>query len=47
MEQNNTLKVLLEKINVIAELKEKIKFNANATLLLDKLVIELEGCENK
>ena len=47
VEQNNTLKVLLEKINVIAELKEKIKFNANATLLLDKLVIELEGCENK
>ena len=43
--QKNELKALLNKINIISTLKEKIKFNANATLLLDKLIIELEGCE--
>ena len=41
----NDLSTTLDKINVTATLREKIKFNANATLLVDKLIIELEGCE--
>ena len=36
---------IINKINVIMELREKIKFNVNNNLLLDKLIIELEGCE--
>lgn len=45
VEEENKLEVLLKKINVISSLIEKIEFNANATLLVDKLIIELEGCE--
>ena len=41
----NKLEIIIKKINIIANLKEKIKYNANATLLVDKLIIELEGCE--
>lgn len=45
VEKLNELEQILYKINLISILKEKIKFNANATLLLDKLVISLEGCD--
>ena len=45
MAEQNSLENILKKINVISFMKEKIKFNANATLLMDKLIIELEGCE--
>ena len=45
--KSNTLDELSSKINVIINLKEKIKFNANSNLLMDKLVIGLEGCEEK
>ena len=38
---NATLK-LLKKINIISQMKEKIKFNANSDLLMDKLIISLE-----
>ena len=38
---------LISKINVIINLREKIKFNVNNNLLMDKLIIELEGCEIK
>ena len=41
----NELETIIKKINIIANLKEKTKYNANATLLVDKLIIELEGCE--
>ena len=45
IEEKNDLKTILNKINVLSNIEEKIKFNANATLLIDKLIIELEGCE--
>ena len=45
IEEKNDLKTILNKINVLSNIEEKIKFNANATLLMDKLIIELEGCE--
>ena len=38
---NNTFNNLIYKINKIIELKEHIKINANQSLLLDKLIIEL------
>lgn len=43
--EKNELETILNKINIISNIKEKTKFNANATLLMDKLIIELEGCE--
>ena len=36
---------IIRKINVIMELREKIKYNINNNLLMDKLIIELEGCD--
>ena len=42
---NNSIDLLMFKINVIMNLREKIKFNVNSNLLMDKLIIELEGCE--
>ena len=33
-----------KKINVIIDLKEKIKYNINTNLLMDKLLMEFEGC---
>ena len=44
--KKNNLNTLTSKINVIMELREKIKFNANANMLMDKLLIELERCDN-
>ena len=43
--RKNKIDVIISKINVIMNLKEKIKFNINNNLLMDKLLIELEGCE--
>ena len=43
--ENTNLDALTQKINVIMNLRELIKFNVNNNLLMDKLVIELEGCE--
>ena len=43
--KKNKIDVIISKINVIMNLKEKIKFNINNNLLMDKLLIELEGCE--
>lgn len=43
VEQNNDLNTIIHKINVIMNLRENIKFNANTNLLMDKLIIELEG----
>lgn len=42
---NNKLEDITSKINVIINLREKIKFNVNANLLMDKLIIELEGSD--
>lgn len=47
IEKKNTLDEITSKINVIMDLREKIKFNINSSLLIDKLIIELKGCENK
>ena len=44
--KKNKIDVIIAKINVIMNLKEKIKFNINNNLLMDKLLIELEGCEH-
>lgn len=43
--EKNQLDEVTSKINVIMDLREKIKFNVNSNLLMDKLIIELEGCE--
>lgn len=45
--EKNNINSLISKINVIMDLREKIKFNINPNLLMDKLIIELEGCEKK
>lgn len=41
----SNVKTLCKKINVILETKEKIKNNANTVLVLDKLILKLEGAE--
>ncbi len=41
--QNNTIEQITNKLLTLNNLKEKIKFNANTNLLMDKLIIELEG----
>ena len=43
-EKNNT-QFIISKINVIMNLRDLIKFNINNNSLLDKLIIELKGCE--
>ena len=45
IEKKNSLNEITSKINVIMDLREKIKFNINSNMLMDKLIIELEGCE--
>lgn len=40
---NNTLLEINKKIEIIIKLKENVKYNANAQLLIDKLIIELVG----
>ena len=45
VEKKNNLNEITYKINVIMNLREKIKFNINNNMLMDKLIIELEGCE--
>ncbi len=46
IEEKNTLDSITSKINVIMNLREKIKFNVNPNMLMDKLIIELERCED-
>ena len=41
--KNNTIKTIAKKISIILEYKEKINYNANTNLLMDKLLITLEG----
>ena len=42
IEKNNTINNICDKIDVIFKAREKVKFNANAALLMDKLIIDLE-----
>lgn len=41
--KNNTIDELCQKINKLVELKDLIKYNINTSLLMDKLIISLEG----
>ena len=41
--QNNTINEICHKINILLKNKQNIKYNANLNLLMDKLIIELEG----
>lgn len=41
--ENNTTRQLCKKINILLKAKENIKYNANINLLIDKLIIDLEG----
>ena len=47
IEEKNNLNEITSKINVIMDLREKIKFNVNSNLLMDKLIIELGRCDKK
>lgn len=42
----NNIDKLIEKINVILKLKDLIKYNVNTSLLMDKLILELEEVQN-
>lgn len=39
----NNIQTICSKLKVLTEFKEKIKYNANVNLLMDKLIITLEG----
>ena len=41
--EKNNIKKISEKLKILSEFKEKIKYNANINLLMDKLIITLEG----
>ena len=43
--EKNDIQFIISKINVIMNLRDLIKFNINNNSLLDKLIIELKGCE--
>ncbi len=45
--EKNSLDEITSKMNVIMDLRENIKFNVNNNMLMDKLIIELEGCEKE
>ncbi len=44
--QNNSQIKLCDKIKKIMQLQDRIKYNANISLLMDKLIIELEAINN-
>lgn len=41
----NNIVNITKKINIIVDLKDKIKYNINVNLLMDKLLISFKGCE--
>ena len=41
--EKNKLKDLCRKLKVIMDKKQNIRYNANTNLLMDKLIIDLEG----
>ena len=41
--KNNTVNEICHKIDILLKNKQNIKYNANLNLLMDKLIIELEG----
>lgn len=40
---SNTILDISKKLDIIMELQEKLKINANSNLLLDQLIIRMEG----
>ena len=40
---SNTINQIISKINFLLEAKNNIKFNANINLLIDKLIIDMDG----
>ena len=38
----NTITTICQKLSILTEFKDKIKYNANTNLLMDKLIITLE-----
>ena len=42
IKKNNTIEQICDKINVILKQREKIKYNVNAMLLIEKFILELE-----
>lgn len=45
--EKNDIECIIDKINVIMKLRDLIKFNINQNALMDKLIIELKGCESR
>ena len=43
--KNNTIHSITNKINILIKPKNKINFNTNTSLLIDKLILELERCD--
>lgn len=41
--EKNTIQTICNKLNILTDFKERIKYNANTNLLMDKLIIDLEG----
>ena len=41
--KNNSIKKLCKKINILIESKETVKYNVNSNLLMDKLILDMEG----
>jgi len=41
----NSIEKIINKINIIIDLQDKIKYNINVNLLMDKLLLCFEGCE--
>ena len=41
----NTIEEVCDKINIIIKMREKIKYNVNNKLLMDKLIVKL-GSDN-
>lgn len=41
----NSIQSISKKISIIIDLKQKIKYNINTNLLMDKLLMSLEGCD--
>ena len=43
---DNSLELILKKINILLEYKDSIKFNVNSNLLMDSLIISIGGIKN-
>lgn len=46
IDQKNSINSIIQKIYVILDLQENIKFNANINMLIDKFIIEMSRCND-